>query len=344
MSKDNLRIERKSFNMLNSVERDGWVRLLRESTVSRWAFLSPTYAEAVNATLGPVDVLLCWRGSELVGVMPMQRAAGWLGRLGLMEPVGREMTDYFGLLAQHGVEVNWRILLNGAGIPCLFFTHLDESQVTHGLSGESPEKGLRCYVHADGGEAHWEMLRHQDRKLINDTERRQRKLIAEHGPLEFQVNSATPLQDMASLVELKNSQYRRTGQDGGALLTPGNVQLINRLMASCDPDCQPRLSVLRCGGQLIAAHFGLQCGTVLHYWFPAYDINFANYSPGRILFRYMLLNAWRINIDCIDRGQGDSAYKREFANNEHRYFKGLVSSGNWGQTLMLIQRLWWRVV
>jgi len=342
MSTDRLRIQRKPFNMLTTAERDGWARLLNESATSRWAFLSPTYAEAVSVTVGSVDVLLCWNDDELVGVMPLQRAAGWLGRLGLREPVGRHMTDYFGLLARSGVRVDWHSLLKDAGIPCLYFTHLDESQAAHGLTGDSPKKGLRSYIHPDGGEAHWEVLRSQDKKLINDIERRQRKLTTEHGVLEFQVHSATPAQDLASLVDLKNAQYRRTGQDGGALLTSENVRLLNQLMASSDPDCLPRLSVLRCDGQLIAAHFGLQCGSVLHYWFPAYDSRFANYSPGRILYRCMLLNAPFNGIACIDHGEGDSAYKRDFTNNEHQYFKGLISSNPWGQALMLIQRLRWR--
>ena len=342
MSTERLSIQRKSFEAITAAERQEWAQLLSESTTTRWAFMSPTYAEAVNETLGQVDVVLCWQADELVGVMSLQRATGWLGRLGMREPGGRQMTDYFGLLARPGIQFDWQHLLRKAGIPCLYFTHLDESQAAHGLTGGSPRKGLRTRILRDGGAAHWEWLRTQDKKLVSDTERRERKLMAEHGLIRFEAQSTTPEQDLGLLVELKNAQYRRTGHDGGALIDPANVHFLSRLLTAADPNCMPRLSVLRCGDQWVAGHFGLQCGPLLHYWFPVYDQRFSVYSPGRILYRNILLAAQSHGIECIDRGAGDSPAKRDFANEEHLFFKGLVGSGFHGQILRLAQRLNWR--
>lgn len=343
MSAQHLRIQRKPFEVLSASERSAWAHLLNQSKSSRWAFLSPTYAEAVNETLGPVDVLLCWRADELVGVMPLQRATGWLGRLGMREPVGRHMTDYFGLLARPGVKLDWAELLRAARVPCLYFTHLDESQAAHGLSGDSPRKGLRTRIHPDGGDAHWEWLRTHDKKLVSDTERRERKLVAEHGVIRFEMQSSTPDQDLDCLVALKNAQYQRTGHDGGALLDPANARLLAYLVKAADPDCQPLLSVLHCGAQWVAGHFGLQCGPLLHYWFPVYDSRYSAYSPGRILYRHILLGAQARGIDCIDRGEGDSAAKRDFGNEEHHFFKGLYSAGSIGSALNIGIRINWRI-
>lgn len=344
MSAQHLRIQRKPFEAVSTPERRAWAHLLNQSTSSRWAFLSPTYAEAVNETLGLVDVLLCWRADELVGVMPLQRATGWLGRLGMREPVGRHMTDYFGLLARPGVKLDWAELLRAARVPCLYFTHLDESQAAHGLTGDSPRKGLRTRIHPDGGDAHWEWLRTQDKKLVSDTERRERKLVAEHGVIRFEMQSSTPDQDLDCLVALKNAQYRRTGHDGGALLDPANARLLAYLLKAADPDCQPLLSVLHCGDQWVAGHFGLQCGPLLHYWFPVYDNRYSAYSPGRILYHNILLGAHVRGIACIDRGEGDSAAKRDFANEEHVFFKGLLGVKSAGYALTTLQKLVWRCI
>lgn len=343
MNADQLRLERKSFGALSTVERQAWSSLLRKSVTARWAFLSPIYAHAVHEAVGAVEVLLCWHGAELVGVMPLQGVKGWLGRAGLREPAGGQMSDYFGVLARPGVQLEWIALLKATGVPCLYFTHLDESQAAHGLIGAAPKTGLRTRIHPEGGAAHWEHLRTQDKKLVGDTERRERKLVAEHGALEFQMQSTTPLQDLELLVTLKNAQYRRTGHDGGALLNPAHVRLLQRLLSSTDPDCLPRLGVLRCGGQLVAAHFGLQCGPLLHYWFPVYDKRFAAFSPGRILYRHILLAAGAYGIACIDRGEGDSAAKRDFANEEHLFYKGMVTASLWGQALSRIQSVRWRL-
>lgn len=343
MNPDGLRLERKNFDELSAAERQVWSKLLRESATSCWAFLSPTYAEAVHEAVGVVEVLLCWHGAELVGIMPLQSAQGWLGRAGLREPAGGQMSDYFGLIARPGVQLEWTALLKTTGVSCLYFTHLDEGQVVHGLTGDAPKTGLRTRIHPEGGAAHWERLRTQDKKLVSDTERRERKLVAEHGALEFQMQSTTPLQDLELLITLKNAQYQRTGHDGGALLNPANVRLLHRLLSSTDPDCLPRLSVLRCGGQLVAAHFGLQCGPLLHYWFPVYDKRFAAFSPGRILYRHILLGARAHGISCIDRGEGDSAAKRDFANEEHLFYKGMVTASLWGQALSSFQSVRWRL-
>lgn len=341
MNTARLLIQRKPFSKLTTAEREGWGRLLATSTTSRWPFMSPTYAEAVNATVAPVDVVLCRDDHGLAAVMPLQRSSGWLGRLGLREPVGRDMTDYFGLLARPGVRLEWRQLLRASHVPCLYFTHLDESQSAYGLLGEDPTVGLRTCIPPEGGQAYWQWLKTRNKSFASQTERHERSLTTKYGPLMFEMHSSSPTPDLEFVVAFKNEQYRSTGHTNGALLNPANVRLLTRLLASNDPDCLPRLSALRCGGQLVAAHFGLQCGSLLHYWFPTYDPQFSRYSPGRILYQKMIVYGPQNGINCIDCGAGDSTAKRNFTNEEHQYFKGLVQNGTWGRVVTSMQRLRW---
>lgn len=343
MKTTRLHIQRKPFSELTTAEHEGWGRLLTTSTTSRWPFMSPTYAEAVNATVSPVDVVLCRDDQGLAAVMALQRSASWLGRLGLREPVGRDMTDYFGLLARPGIRLEWQALLKASRISCLYFTHLDEGQAAHGLVGDSPAIGLRTRISPEGGQAYWEWLRARSKTFASQTERHERSLIAKYGPLTFEMHSSSPVPDLDFVVAFKNEQYRASGHINGALLNPANVRLLARLLASNDPDCLPRLSALRCGGQLVAAHFGLQCGRLLHYWFPTYDPRFSRYSPGRILYQKMILFGPQNGIDCIDCGAGDSVAKRNFTNEEHQYFKGLIHSNTWGHAVSSAQRLRWRL-
>lgn len=338
-----LRIERRPLQHLSPSEISQWECLLRANADNRWAFLSPAYAQCVDRTISPVDVVMCWTGNNLIGVMALQRTSQWLGRLGIWEPAGGSMTDYFGLVSRPDVRIDWTSLLEGAGLPCLYFTHLCQQQSSIGLAGDSPRKGLRTRVHPDGGAAHWAWLKVQDKKLVNDTDRRERKLETEHGALRFAVASTDPKTDLAELIELKNAQYARTGHQRGPLFAPRNVALLQRLLlVQCD-DCMPRLSTLHVGEQLVAAHFGLQCGPVLHYWFPVYAPAFAAYSPGRILFKHILLSSQTLGIECIDRGEGDTPAKRDFATEEHLFYKGLVYAGIYGKAVALAKRVQWRL-
>lgn len=342
MKGNNLRIEGRSFDRLGEPELTAWRSLHAAQRPQQWAFQSVGFAAAVHETVAPVHVALLWRADVLAGVLPLQRQPGHWGRLGLHEPVGGLMADYAGLLADESVSSTWSALLAGAGVPCLFFTHLDEHQLRLGLTGAQPRLGLRTRIHVEGGASHWAWLRTQDKKLVDDTERRERKLHRDHGEAIFAMDSPQPEQDLQTLITTKNDQYRRTGAQGGPLLQSHNQRLLAYLLAHPSDGCRVRLSVLKAGDQWVASHLGLQSGSTLHYWFPAYDEAFAAYSPGRILFKHMILQAGASGISLIDRGEGDTAAKRDFATETHQFFKGLETNGLRGQILAVAQRLAWR--
>jgi CelD/BcsL family acetyltransferase involved in cellulose biosynthesis len=342
MKRSNLRIESRPFDRLGESELAAWRALHAAQGTHRWAFQSVGFAEAVHETMAPVRVALLWRADELVGVLPLQRQPGRWGRLGLHEPVGGLMADYAGLLAGEGVRTSWAELLAGAGVPNLFFTHLDEHQLSLGLTGAQPRLGLRTRIHNEGGAAHWAWLRTQDKKLVDDTERRERKLQRDHGEVSFAMDSPHAAEDLQILINAKNDQYRRTDAQGGPLLEPRNQRLLAHLLAHPSDGCRVRLSLLKAGGQWVSSHFGLQSGANLHYWFPVYGEAFATYSPGRILFKHVILQASTSGISLIDRGEGDTAAKRDFATETHQFFRGLEARGLRGQAVAIAQRLAWR--
>lgn len=338
-----VRIECRSLARMDPAALQAWRQLHADHQGCGGAFFSPAYAQAAQLALErEVRVVMFWREQSLVAVMPLQRRAGWWGRWGLFEPVGGDMTDYAGLLAIPGFTTDWPAILRASGVPCLYFTHLDESQQAHGLGGDQPRVGLRTAIHPEGGKPHWEHLRTQDKKLVSDTERRERKLGQDHGAPEFQLQSSEPEADLEALVRLKNSQYLRTGKSAGPLLQPGNVRLLQLLMRHRGPDCRALLSTLKVNGQLVAAHLGLVGGATLHYWFPVYDERFAAYSPGRVLLRHVLLASSAQGIEMIDRGEGDTQAKRDFANQSHVYVRGLVAVGAKGAFLSFLVRLSWK--
>ncbi|MDP2073786.1 GNAT family N-acetyltransferase [Hydrogenophaga sp.] len=342
MTLADLRAEGRAFDRLSAAELAAWDALHAAQGPERWAFLSVGFSAAVHETLAPVRVVLLWDGDALAGVLPLQRQPGRLGRLGIHEPVGGVMADYAGLVGTPGLHTTWPALLGGGAIPCLFFTHLDEQQRAHGLGGGQPSVGLRTRIHAEGGAAHWAWLRTQDKKLVDDTERRERKLQRDHGAVSFAMEALAPEQNLQILIESKNAQYRRTGASGGPLLEPQNQRLLAHLLAHPSEGCRARLSVLTAGERWVSGHFGLQSGSTLHYWFPVYGEAFAAYSPGRILFKHVILQADATGIRLIDRGQGDTAAKRDFATETHQFFKGLEARGLRGQMLAAAQRLAWR--
>ncbi|MDR2111718.1 MAG: GNAT family N-acetyltransferase [Candidatus Accumulibacter sp.] len=305
-------------------ERNAWSSLLRSNPDCRRAFLSPGFAEAAARCGNEVWVAAGYRGEEPHWFMPLQRHGEWIGRLGVFEPVGGGMSDYFGAIGVSGSVIVPEHIFSASGgrIAAILFTHLDESQAGFGLRAGEPRVGLRTHI-GDSAETYWADLRRRDKKLVYDTERREKKLMTEHGKLCFEWHSSEASADLQKLVEMKTAQYAKTGKHGGPLFHKHNVDLLERLLNTADDACEGVLSVLRSGNEIVAAHFGLRCHDVLHIWFPAYAVKFANYSPGRILLKHIIRHAAEHGVHTLDRGEGDTVAKRDFANGEHRYFRGL---------------------
>lgn len=314
---------------LTSAEATAWDQLLMQGDLRR-AFMSRHYVSAVAETGGDVVVLSLYGGSGPHAFLPLQRAAGMPGSAGIFEPVGGVMTDYFGIVAADGLVIDIAKLLAATQgrVNAVFFSHLDETQARFGLVGEEPRTGLRTWLGTPASD-YWVNLRKSDKKLVYDTERREKKLINEVGAVTFEWASQNPASDMAWLVESKKAQYTRTGKAQAPLFDSRKVALLNRLLQSQEENCQGVLSALRCGEEIIAVHFGLRCHEMLHVWFPVYNPKYSSYSPGRILFKHLFLAAAADGIQVFDRGEGDTQAKRDFANETHTFARGLWHVAGW---------------
>lgn len=331
---------------ITPVEAAAWDEWLLNHDDLRRAFLSRTYVASVAGIRRDVVVLAGYSKGAPCFFLPLQRRPGLLGMFGIFEPVGGVMTDYFGVIAADGAMIVIDSLLKATDgyVSGIFFTHLDETQRQYGLHADENRTGLRTRLGDPPGEF-WTRLRTTNKKLVYDTERREKKLVNELGPLTFEWTSSRPEGDLDWLIESKKSQYSRTGKAQAPLFVDANANLLKALLKSSDECCSGQLSVLRYGEQIVAAHFGLRCREWLHVWFPVYDTQFANYSPGRILFKHMFLAGAEHGVTVFDRGEGDNQAKRDFANDEHRFGRGFwQAAGIRGQLAHLAVRITWRFV
>jgi CelD/BcsL family acetyltransferase involved in cellulose biosynthesis len=238
------------------------------------------------------------------------------------EPIGGEMTDYFGLIAKPEIRVTSDRLLRLARINYLGFSHLDESQFHYGLDGEQPRTGLRIRL-AQDTERPLEALLTERHKYRKDTERRARQLAGELGPIDFALDVQQGRSEaLENLIGQKRAQYQRTNVPD-ALASSWKSALLHKLSAYQFSSCRSLLSTMSAGGQWIAMHFGIVGNGVLQYWLPVYNPEFSKYAPGRLLIHHVIEASRAAAIHTIDRGEGDTSSKRELANEEHRFFRGV---------------------
>jgi CelD/BcsL family acetyltransferase involved in cellulose biosynthesis len=282
-----------------------WGILQQSDTQFASPYFRPEYAQAVAATREDLRICLLEDGNQIVGFFPFHRSRG-----GVARPAGLALSDHHGVVVARGAEWNAEDLMRGARIVRWEFDHLLASQPAweawHAGVERSPIIGTR------EGFEHYEATRSKSqRKHLQDTYRRARKLEREHGPFRFVVNTPDA-SVLDTLVGWKRDQCRRSGVVDYFGLG-WTVELIQRLHEQDTPEFGGTLSALYLGEELIAAHFAMRSRDVWHSWFPSYEETFRQYAPGLVLLVEMIRHACREEWSHIDLGKGMAPYKETFS-------------------------------
>lgn len=303
---------------LSNTDREIWRGFIAHQPL---AFLSCPYVTAVATCVPLVRICRLVQDGRTAAFFTFQYRSAAHAAVGIGERLGGELSDYFGLIAEPGFCLEPRTLLRLSGLKSLCFTHLDESQWENGLVGEKPEVGHRIEF-PQGGEAFWEERARIDKKFTSDTERRERKLIREYGPVRLVFSEEDVENSLNRLIAEKRAQYHRT-QVGDVLSEKRTRDILHALARTRDAQCSGIISTLHAGDTWVASHFGLLCGSTLHYWFPVYNPALKAFAPGRILLKQIIHSAQKNGLERIDRGAGDSVAKRDFSTSQHFFYSGL---------------------
>lgn len=327
---------------LLTAEIGAWDQLVTTQPALSSPFMSFQYCHAVEKAGIDVNVCVLSQSGRICGFFPFQfsRRIGKL--LKSATPVGDRMSDYFGLVAETSIRITPHRLLDLAGLNHISFSHLDETQLTYGLTGESPRTGLR--IQCSPFDADHPVDDIFSKKPLKEMQRREKHLIDELGPIQFTFNVPTRRDEqLQQLIRQKRAQYARTGA-ADALAAAWKIRLLECLLKTNTVGCYGVLSELRAGDQWIASHFGILGNGVLQYWLPVYNPAMAKYGPGKMLLRYVYDAARAQGIHTIDRGEGLSDAKKEIRSDEHLFYRGTWHNGSLAALLVRIcQSLAWRL-
>lgn len=272
-------------------------------------YLGPDWPIALSRAGGPDAtrgrVVVMRDGGQAQGFMAARLGPFTAG------PCGAPLCDVQGPVLRAGVRPDPVDLARALGVGRLDLFNLVSPDGPLAPFVRGTSETLRIDVSA-GFDAYAAARRAAGSDILQDAAKKRRKLEREHGPATFTALSASPA-DLETLIGWKRAQYRATGQtdifDAGWPLT-----LLRRLHVGDDPAFGGRLFTLHAGGELIAAHYALQGGPVLHAWFIAHAEAFARYSPGVLLIADILRWAQGAGVRAMDLGPGDYRFKQSLAN------------------------------
>jgi CelD/BcsL family acetyltransferase involved in cellulose biosynthesis len=274
----------------------------------------------VHAVSGDVRVVVAETGGAITALLPLQRPGA-----GPARPVGWPAADFQGPILAAGTTVDPAALVAASGARSFAFDHLLDEP-----AGFAPYVEVRRpspYLEVTGGlEGYLGRAGKSGRDNMGQARRRANKAGRELGPVRFEPCSTDPAV-LDQVIELKRGQYRATGAKD-YFAGPGRRELLHHLLGIKDPEFGGILSTVRAGDRLLAAHFGLRSGPVLHWWFPVYDPELGGYAPGWILLRELTQAAPDLGFARIDLGRGEDEYKRRAMTGETLVCTGLVTTGS----------------
>jgi CelD/BcsL family acetyltransferase involved in cellulose biosynthesis len=305
------------FDALTDRELDAWHALRDANPALDSPYFHPGFAEAVHLSGREVRVVVSQDGGEVSGLLPVHRDGA------LLRPVGWPGADFQGPVLRPGTSFPAAAMLGG-GVRGFAFDHLVDvcPDFDPGVESTRPSP----YVDVDGGlDGYLGRASRSGKENLGQARRRARKAEKELGPVQFVADN--PDRDLLeAVIRLKRAQYAATGARD-YFAEADRITLLNRLLGTRGTAFGGILSTVHAGPHLIAAHFGLRAGHVLHWWFPVYDPEFGHLAPGWILLRELIAAAPGVGFTRIDLGRGDDEYKRRAKTGEILVSQGMLTRG-----------------
>lgn len=306
---------------LTESDLEVWQRLQRDQPVLDQPFLAREFATAAHQFCAPVEVVLVRQGGRTVGLIPFQRR----GRRRAV-PIADGMNEYQSFLLDDSVTVQPKDWMSAAKLSEFGFDHiaLDNAselrQQAHTV-GPCPFADL-----SQGFDAYCENLKQRGSRTVRETQRKRRKLARELGDTRFELRSDCE-EGFDALVRWKQAQHQRTNVYD-TFAHDSVVEFLRHVWQTRTSGFSGFLCTLHAGDSLVAVHLGIRTKRVAHMWFPAYDRELQNYSPGLVMLLEMSEALAEDGIERLDFGPGPQRYKRSLATGSYDVGIGEITANS----------------
>ena len=279
-------------------------------------YFHPAFARAVHEVATPVHVVVERSEEGVRSLFPGHRLGSQF------KPVGWPGADFQAPITSLGAPIDPLRVLGATGMRSLEFDHLLD---VPGFEAWIESRSDSPYVDLSGGlEGYVARASRSGKENMGQARRKTKKAEQAYGPITF-VADSRDASLLDELIALKRAQYAATGARD-YFAAKERVALVQRLLRTRVDGFAGILSTVHAGTRLVAAHFGIRSGGVLHWWFPVYDPELAGFAPGWILLRELAAAAPSLGVARLDLGRGDDEYKRRAKTGETVVCQGFVTS------------------
>jgi len=296
---------------------ENWEGIRSQSPALSSPFFSARFTRVLGELRPDAKIAILNRDHETVGYLPFEQT----GRA-TIEPIGRLYNDSHGLICEATESIDYCEVLRSLNLKSYRYHCLTGPMATD----DTYHFGLRPSFLADlnGRPKGYVEFLESTRETIFKQRRKTKKMAKDLGPLRLEIDCRDK-EVLARMISLKRDQYQRT-YIFDILGVPWAQSMLYRLWEEPTESCRGLLSTLYAGDTIVSLHYGIMEGDILHYWFPTYDRQYHQYSPGTAIFLEIARQASSLGIRKIDFGYGDQPYKYKFADTITQVPFGCISS------------------
>lgn len=288
-------------------------------------YFSFEFFQAASRSRPDAEVAILYAENKPVGFFPFHRISASHGI-----PIGGAINDYQGIIGLANLEIDAAWLVQQCGLTRWDFHSLwwpKAPFLPYCFQSQIPASSARL------GEDHRAYLQHlcDQSTTIARQPQKTRKMQREVGALNFTLDDRNP-EVLEWIIRQKRSKYKRTGCTD--FFAPHWTRMLLAELGRCQQhQFQGMCSVLRAGDSIVAAHFGMLANGILHYWYPVFDRDYHQYSPGTELYLQIVQAAASRGIRQIDMGYGTENFKTKIVNQWGHLASGSVDLNR--------TRFWW---
>ena len=300
---------------------DAWKRLRVDQPQRETPYFAIEFTQAVAAIREDARIAIFRNAAgQIEAILPFQKTSPTLA-----EPIGGRLNDVHGVLGGQNLSAD-QILrgLESIGVESVSYHAAADF---HGTNERFEFRVMKSH-HLDlsqGWDAYYAWAK-KNSSTIKRHGQKSRALARKLGELRFEFQNTDPAA-LEQLIALKRAKYQRT-KTFDILSVEWAANLLRHIHSIQTEEFSGILSTLHAGDRLVAAHFGMLTDQMLHYWFPTFDIEFSQYSPGTELLLQVTKDCCDRSLGKLDLGFGDDDYKFKFSNANDLVSCGLMTDSS----------------
>ena len=294
-------------------------------------YFSPDYVAAVAQVRKGVDVLRISQAEAPIGYLPFRR--DWLGT---GRPIAGPMDDIHGVITASDTRLSLTNLMSN--LKAYSFSAVPFTQRRHGLCGAGGD-GNQVIDLSRGYQA-WFDQRSTYSSAFRREARKVQTLLDRPGTLI--AHDVVDPAAFSRLLRLKQTALNAAGHFNIFQLDWPQT-LLETLQSRREAPTRGLLSTLHLEGKPAAYAYCMRSEQVLHYWFPAYEAEFASLKPGLALLFSLAKWASLQGMRELHLGLGDAQYKRHMASWMAPVRRGTLAVGL-GQRLATHSSAWFEML